>query len=500
LIARYLQFLEGVALDWLGRLGVILTTASFVCLVLMELARLAGLVTSSYAGLVTYLLFPALFVVGLVLIPIGWHRLRQRTGMTMRELARQAKTPDGKADGARVIRWVTILTVVNIVFLMTVSARMMGFMDKSEFCGTACHSVMNPEWVTYQQSPHAHVACVECHVGEGAEAVLDSKLNGLWQIASVTLDLHERPIPTPVHQLRPARETCEKCHWPDKFYGTRLKTMVNYQPDSASTPLYTTLNLKVDAGYGGSRAGIHWHVAAENEVRYASVKDDREQIGWAEVLQPDGSYHRYTSTKSSESSEGSATVRTMDCVDCHNRATHIYEDADRAIDDRIQRGILDRSLPFLKREALHAIAGNYPSREAGHEAITNQINGFYQRQYPQLARRHGVVIDSVISVLKGIFDRNIHPSMNIGWGTYASHIGHVADGGCFRCHNNSMVDEGGQAISSDCALCHSILANDHADPYRYLQPVDTTAPDYYMHYYQREEFLKPPQSEISNPL
>ena len=190
----------------------------------------------------------------------------------------------------------------------------------------------------------------------------------------------------------------------------------------------------------------------------------------------------------------------MDCVDCHNRATHIYENPERAIDDRIQRGILDRSLPYLKRTALHAISGNYPDREAGREAIANQINGFYQRQYPRLAGSQAGVIDSVVTVLQGIFDRNIHPSMNIGWGTYASHIGHVADGGCFRCHNEKMVDENGQAISSDCALCHSILANDHDDPYRYLQPVDTTALDYYMHLYQREEFLKSHQSEFGNEL
>ncbi|UCC44399.1 MAG: NapC/NirT family cytochrome c [Candidatus Zixiibacteriota bacterium] len=492
MFGRYLNFVRGVATNWWGRLGVILTTSSFVCMVVMELARLVGLITSSYAGLVSYMVFPALFILGLLLIPIGWRRLRKQTGKSSREL-RESKFGKefGVASfgGSRLFRTVAVLSVVNIVFLLIVSSRMFAFMDTAEFCGTACHSVMNPEWVTYQQSPHARVDCVQCHVGEGAEALVDSKLNGLWQIASVTFDLLERPIPTPVHQLRPARQTCEKCHWPDKFYGHRLKTITRYGHDSASIRLYTTLSLKVDAGTIQRRGGIHWHIAQENEVRYASVEDKREKIIWAEVLRPDGSYHRYTSTDDAAIGRDALSVRTMDCVDCHNRATHIYELPDRAIDDRIQKGVLDRSLPFLKREALHAVSAGYVSREAAMEGIANHIHGFYQRHYPDLARSRVMTLDSVITVLQGIYNRNIHPGMKIEWRTYPSHIGHVGEGGCFRCHNPRMVDENRSAISSDCALCHSMLSNGHDDPFQYLRPADTLSPDYQMHLYLQQEFM-----------
>ncbi len=172
---------------------------------------------------------------------------------------------------------------------------MLHFMDSAEFCGTACHSVMNPEWTTYQASPHARVACVECHVGEGVGALVNSKLNGAWQMVSATFDLYERPIPTPVHQLRPARETCEKCHWPSKFYGSRLQTRIAYENDEASTPRYTTLNLKIDAGAAGD-TGVHWHISPGKEVRYASVDDEREEMIWVESLQPDGNVRRFVNT------------------------------------------------------------------------------------------------------------------------------------------------------------------------------------------------------------
>ena len=281
---RYLNFIRGVSTNLCGRLGVALTVSSFICMVVMELAMLVGLVTNSYAGLISYMLFPALFIIGLILVPIGWRRFKKVSNISTADLlARQFGDENNLSDfaGSRLFQTIGILTIINILFLSVISIRMLSFMDEAEFCGTACHSVMSPEWATYQQSPHARVACVECHVGEGTGALIDSKLNGLWQMVSVTFDLLERPIPTPVHQLRPARETCEKCHWPDRFYGQRLKTIARYEHDSSSTPLYTSLSLKVDAGSSASRSGIHWHIAEENEVRYASVDDQRKDIIWA---------------------------------------------------------------------------------------------------------------------------------------------------------------------------------------------------------------------------
>jgi len=494
LFDKYVRFIRAVSVNRIGLTGVALVTSAVVTFLLLELARVIGLMTNTYAGLVTYLAFPVIFVIGLVLIPIGWRQRKKATGKSARELLDERfgdRSIVGSFFGSTVFRTVAIFTGINIVIFSAASSRMLQFMDEPEFCGTACHSVMNPEWVTYQQSPHARVKCVECHVGEGVGALIDSKLNGMWQMVSVTFDLLERPIPTPVHQLRPARETCEKCHWPDKFYGSRLKTVARYARNETSTPHYTSLNLKIDAGKHGQRAGIHWHIAEESEVRYASVDDEREEMIWVEVSQDDGSFKRYTNTALVKEPSGEQDVRTFDCVDCHNRATHIYEDPQKAIDDRLARGLMDRSLPFLKREVLAAVSASYPDTVAARAGITNHIEGFYRRQYGQLASRSARQIDEAVRVAQQVYSRNVHPGMNIEWNSYPSMIGHPGPGqGCFRCHNEHLVDEAGEAMSSDCTLCHSILAFDSDRPLKFLQPVDTTDVNAPMHRQLQAEFFE----------
>ena len=275
---RFQLFIRGIATNWTGTVGVVLTTSAFILFVFFELLRVAGILTNSYVGLISYMALPALFILGLILVPIGWWQFRRATGRSTAELLTQRFPDDmtqAKRLGSSLVAMIAVLTVVNVLFLGLGGARMLHFMDSPEFCGTACHQVMEPEWVAYQNSPHAHVACVECHVGDGAQALLDAKLNGLWQVVSATFDLYERPIPTPVHQLRPARETCEHCHWPQKFYGERIVTHERFALDEASTPQFTTLALKVGGGSAQQAGTIHWHVADANEVRYQAADEQR---------------------------------------------------------------------------------------------------------------------------------------------------------------------------------------------------------------------------------
>ncbi len=491
MLQRYRAFLRGVSVNWVGKLGVVLTTSAFVTFVLFELAHITGLIYQSYIGLISYLALPTLFVIGLVLIPIAWYMRRRATGLSTSELIQRhfdESERKGKLFGARLARVLLALTLVNVVFLMAASSRMLHFMDEPNFCGTACHSVMHPEWITYQNSPHARVACVECHVGEGVDALIDSKLNGMWQMISVTFNLYEKPIPTPVHQLRPAQETCEKCHWPAKFYGRRIDKIVEHQNDSASTPEYTTLALKVDAGSRATEAGIHWHIAAENEVRYVSVDRERKTMLWVDVKQEDNSFKRFNNTRASEH-ESEQEPRVMDCVDCHNRATHIYEDPAVAIDERLARGELSRSLPFIRREGFAAITSNYADSNAAMVGIENHLYGFYQRNMPDVARSHTAAIDSAITVLRNIYRRNIHHGMNVTWNAYPNHLNHKDGGGCFRCHNPDMRADDGSFISTDCTLCHSILAYDSPSRFEFLRAADTLDPNYPMHEYLRTEYL-----------
>ena len=490
---RFRLFMRGVSTNWVGTLGVTLTTSAFLMFVFMELLRIAHVVTNSYVGLITYMALPAMFVFGLILIPIGWRRFKSATGMDTNDLL-ENRFPDemiqNRRFGSNLLAMITLLTVVNIMFIGIGGARMLHFMDEAEFCGTACHKVMNPEWVTYQDSPHAHVRCVECHVGEGAGALIDAKLNGMWQVISATFNLYERPIPTPVHNLRPARETCEKCHWPDKFYGERIKTIESYAMDEMSTPSFTTLALKVGSGTGENQGTIHWHIAEQNEVRYLTTDTSRQEMVWVEVRRGDV-FHRYTNQRPSATDEAGEAPedKAMDCVDCHNRATHIYQDPETAVNEAFANGRIDRALPFAKKVALGAILTRYVDGDAAHAGIANAVYGHYRREAPEAIIAQADAMDDMVEALREIYARNIHTGMNIGWNAYPSHIGHDRGTGCARCHNPDLVDETGQSIPYDCTLCHSILAYDSKEPFRFLQPPVKEDPNYWMHIQLRDEFV-----------
>lgn len=501
---RFQLFIRGIMTNWTGTVGVALTTSAFLLFVFFELLHIAGILTNSYVGLIGYMALPALFLLGLVLIPLGWWQFRRATGQSTSELLTQRFPDDmirAKRVGSSLMGMIALLTVVNILFIGIGGARMLHFMDSPKFCGTACHSVMEPEWVAYQNSPHARVRCVDCHVGEGAGALVDAKLNGLWQVVSATFDLYERPIPTPVHQLRPARETCEKCHWPDKFFGDRIKSFQTSRFDQESTPRYTTLALKVGSGADDAHGTIHWHIAKANEVRYRATDEKRLAMEWVEIKRGD-EFHRYTNRKAGERPEVEVDedeVRSMDCVDCHNRPTHIYQDPETAVDEALAAGRISRSLPFAKKVGLGALLGRYGATKAeGLKGIENAVRGHYFRDKHD-APVNLQDVDLMVVELQEIYSRNNFPRMNIGWNTYPSHLGHKSEVGCFRCHNQDLVDETGLAISYDCTLCHSILAMDSKTEFQFLLPAAEKDPDREMHEYLRREFLGIPQGKFARP-
>ena len=501
---RFQLFIRGIMTNWTGTAGVALATSSFLLFVFFELLQIAGILTNSYVGLISYMALPALFLLGLILLPLSWWQFRRATGRSTSELLTRRFPDDmirAKQVGSSLLGMIALLTVVNILFIGIGGARMLHFMDSPKFCGTACHSVMEPEWVAYQNSPHARVRCIDCHVGEGARALVDAKLNGLWQVVSATFDLYERPIPTPVHQLRPARETCEKCHWPDKFFGDRIKSLQTFQFDQESTPRYTTLALKIGSGGDDAHGTIHWHIAKANEVRYRATDEKRLTMAWVEIKRGD-EFHRYTNRKAGKHPEVETDkdeVRSMDCVDCHNRPTHIYQDPETALDEALAAGRISRSLPFAKKVGLGALLGSYGTTKAeGLKGIENAVRGHYSRE------QHDAPVnlqdaDLMVVELQGIYSRNNFPRMNIGWNTYPSHLGHRNDVGCFRCHNRDMVDEVGLAIPYDCTLCHSILAMDSKTEFQFLLPSAEKDPDRAMHEYLRREFLGIPQGKFTQP-
>ncbi|MBD3221943.1 hypothetical protein GF314_11950 [bacterium] len=487
---RFLAFLRGLSTTRTGTLGVILTTSSFLVLLFLLGLQGAGVLGNSYTGLVTFMALPGLFVLGLVLIPIGWRQLQRRTGLTTSQLL-QERFPTEMVKAGPLASGLALtivgLTAVNLGFLGFGGAAIMHHMDSPEFCGTTCHDVMGPEWATYQTSPHAHVACVECHVGDSTEALVDAKLNGLRQMWLVTVGGYNRPIPTPVHNLRPARETCEKCHWPEKFYGDRIKTFARFAKDETSTPRYSTLALKV--GAGGQEQAIHWHVSRDDSVVYQPIDEERTQMLWVEVRRG-GEVKRWRNERAIVPDDHELPEpRTMDCIDCHNRATHIYRLPDDVVDRLMAEGTIDPDVPWAKAAAVEALATTIEAGASREETIGAALRGFYRRKAPEVLRRHMRALDVMTVELARAHARNVHPGMNVDWGAYPSHIGHRNDRtGCRRCHGAALVDDDGGGIDDGCTLCHSMLSFESETPFRYLEPVQPAQPDSAMHVYLRDEF------------
>jgi len=433
--------------------------------------ELVGSHGSPYIGILAYMILPGIFVAGLSLIPVGIVRERRRA----RRFRERGEKPPGfpildlNVDRTRrAILAFLVLTSVNVIILATATYKGVEVMESTGFCGGTCH-VMEPERVAHVRSPHSRVRCVECHIGPGADWFVKSKLSGAWQVVATNFDLYPKPVPTPIHNLRPARETCEQCHWPSKFVGDRLKVITHYDDDEENTEMQTVLLLRVGGVEGRKSHGIHWHVDPENEIRYRSDAT-REKIYEVELRGPDGSVKRYVPPEHEEDPE--AEWRTMDCVDCHNRPAHIYRVPEQAVDTAIQQGDLDRSLPFLRRESLRLLRESYVSHDEASEAISTGLQAFYRENHPDVADGSADVIAEAGRTLGELYRTNVFPQMKVDWGTYPDHIGHQYYDGCFRCHNDEHATEDGEVISQDCFTCHTLLAMEEEDPevLQMLQP------------------------------
>lgn len=466
----YLAFVRGVAANWLAKSGVALTTGSVIVSLGYAVLSSSGALRNPYFDLLAFMVLPALFVTGLLLVAIGWWRFKRhcaRLGLSQQEVLRQrfGTTIVGRRAWGSPLLWViSALTAANVALLGGASAKMKSFMDAPEFCGTTCH-VMRPEWTVYQSSPHSAVACVQCHVGEGTEALIASKLRGLGQMYEHALGLYHRPIPTPVRTLRSARETCGRCHGDQKDYGERIRVRETFALDAAVTRRFDTVGLKVGSATG-ERGGIHWHAAESVTVRYASADDARRRVVWVESVDKAGRSRRFTRRGSPPPVASEMSPRVMDCTDCHNRPAHQFDDAEQAIDERLADGRLDRRLPWLKAKALSALVTPYSSRQQARARIRARLEGFYAANYPRVAVEANEALEAAVEELTRLWERNVHPEMNVQFGDYPSLLGHRgAEQGCFRCHNRELVDAQGVAIGHQCTLCHSLLADDSPSPF-----------------------------------
>lgn len=456
------NFLASITRNGISISGTALAIASIVLIISLFFMEQLGFEGGPYLGILTYLILPVLFVTGLILIPIGAILYRRRLNRTHGD-EHIALLPVFDLNQPKTRRWLFVLlgaTMLNIVILAGATYKGVEVMESVEFCGLACHSVMEPEHTAYQRSSHSRVACAECHIGPGADWFVKSKLDGAWQLVAVAFDLYPRPIPTPLHDLRPARETCEQCHWPNRFVGDKLSIRKRYDEDESNTELTTALLLKVGGAEGQQAHGIHWHVDSGVQIRYRS-DETREEIYEVEYTNAEGETKIFADRRAPEDG---GQWRQMDCVDCHNRPSHKYFTPEFEVDRALRDGQIDRALPFVKREAVRIIDAQYPSHEEARTAIASELKSYYSENYPDVATNQAEAINAAAGTLGDLYSVNVFPQMQVWWNTYPEHIGHQTSDGCFRCHGRKLRTEDREMISQDCDVCHTVLAEKEEAP------------------------------------
>ncbi len=420
-----------------------------------------------YIGLLVYLILPGIFILGLLLIPLGiW--LRRRRLHASGTLPAVYPAIDLRLPVVRhTLEWVAFATVANLLILGTASYRGVEYMDSANFCGTTCHTVMAPEYSTYQNSPHSRVECVECHIGPGAGWFVRSKVSGLRQVVAVTLHTYSRPIPSPVKYLRPARETCEQCHWPQRFTGDKLLVNTSYKDDEKNTPQTDVLLLKVGGRTWQGPVGIHGHHLADGaSIRYISTDPERQTIPVVDYTDEHGKTTEFisTDTKPSQQQLDKGEHRVMDCVDCHNRPTHIFDLPENAVDKAMSSGHISPDLPYIRKKAVEVLKVNYPTRDEARQSIAAELNNFYRTNYPQIYETRRSLVQLTVDEVAAIYLRNIFPDMHVTWGVHPNNLGHNDSPGCFRCHDGSHTSADGQTITNDCSTCHQVLAAGEENP------------------------------------
>jgi len=442
--------------------GMVLTTISAVIFLVVFLAELFGLHTNPYLGILFFLILPTVFLVGLLLIPVGAWIERRRLARGLAASAMQWPRLDlNDARHRRIAVGLFALTMANIVIVSLAAHRGVEYMDSVAFCGQVCHQVMQPELVSHSAGPHARVACVQGHIAPGAGGFADAKASGVRQLLALARDTVQRPIPTPVRSLPPASEICQRCHWPDKLHGDTIRRVVEYAEDEANTETVTELALHVGGGsaHRGIATGIHWHMNIAHDIEFIATDDRRQEIPYVKLTDRNGTVTEYTADGVTPDQLAAGERRRMDCLDCHNRPSHTMTPSpERAVNTAMTHGDIPKTLPFVRLEAVKALKVEYPSHEAATQGIERSLREFYREFALQRSERVPAVadLDRAISATTEIYRTNVFPQMRVTFGTYPNHLGHVDSPGCFRCHDDNHKTRDGKTIPQECETCHQM--------------------------------------------
>jgi NapC/NirT cytochrome c family protein len=453
--------------------GGAITTAAGITMIGYWVTEMIGRPSENpYLGIIFSLILPALFVLGLALIPVGIY-LRRKT------LQREGHIPAvfPKIDfNDRIFRHgidiVLVASIVNLLVVSVASYRGAAYMDSPRFCGQSCH-VMHPEYAAYQVSSHAHVDCVQCHIGSGARSYFEVSMRPMAGMAPKLIPTYPTPIPSPVRNLRPAREICEACHTPTRFDGEKLLVKSSFADDEQNTETQTVVVLHL----GGEDSLSHLtgiHGVHLGHIEYIATDESRTTIPWVQRRNPDGSETAYAaSSLGGKVPQGER--RVMDCIDCHNRAAHTMQTAEDALNRVMAEGGISPDLPWVHKEGLELLKANYSTEAEAKEKIPTQLEAFYRTQHPEVMAAKASEVKTAGDALVNIFTHNAFPDMKVTWGTHPNHIGHMSYPGCFRCHDGDHNAQNGTAITQDCSACHNLLAVDEKKP-KVLSDLGITTP------------------------
>lgn len=459
--------------NWVSLIGATIAVISFFMIVFLFVVSTVFDMGSTYLGLIIYIALPSLLVLGLILIPVGmW--LKSKKGKDPKQISKKT-WPVVDFNNLRTRNAFWIFAVGSSIFLLATavgSYEAFHYTESTEFCGKVCHTVMIPEFTAYQNSSHAKVGCVECHIGSGADWYVRSKVSGLRQVIAVLTNEFSRPIHTPIKDLRPARETCEQCHWPQKFYPHKLRSTKHYLNDKENSEWDITLTMKIGSSLSalGLQEGVHWHINPDVHIEYKAADDKRLKIPWVKYTnKKTGQVFVYEDKDQRIGSTplDSLETRVMDCMDCHNRPSHSYQPPAFFINNALTSGSVPKELPQIKFAAMEILGKNFASKNEALSKIEIFINNFYKDNYPDYFENKKELISKAITGIQNEFNKNIFPEMKVRWDSYPNNIGHVEFMGCFRCHNDNHTTEKKRVISKDCNLCHVINAQGPPDKMQY---------------------------------
>jgi len=449
--------------NWLSLTGFIITANSLILILTLYLFSVLSSQGNAYLGLFIYIILPVFLVLGLILIPLGVVLyIRKRKSQLQSEDSWPVIDLNKRQDWATVVK-IFLITMLLLVASAMGSYRAYEYTESVEFCGKLCHQVEEPEYVSYQHSSHARVTCVVCHVGEGADWYVKSKMSGLYQVYSVMFKKYPRPIATPIHNMRPERETCERCHWPEKFYSRKLRVQRSYLADSANTEWNLSLVMKIGPEFSpmGLTEGIHWHINKNFKIEYVANSRNRESIPWVKLTNlKTGEVKTFIDEENpiDKKSLDKLEVRIMDCMDCHNRASHLLKSAPDYIDNALITGLIPKNIAYIKKAAMEALKNPYPDTNTAMHDIRETVQTYYKLHHPEVWKNEEQIVQKAIAAMQGEYKLNAFPYMRADASQYPNHIGHLESEGCFRCHSDRLKTYKGETISRNCELCHTIIA------------------------------------------